>query len=309
MGDQTELRSPRLQRRRFLIGSAALGASVLFQGAARSASVRELEGSVTVNGKPATRATAVRPGDLIETGPNSKLVFVVGQDAFLLRARSRLRLERPTSSGKVAVVGLRLENGALLAVFGKGSHLVETATATASIRGTGVYLEASAEQTYFCTCYGAVELRDRAGKERKLVVAGHHTPTMIYAQRAEGQLLATAAVKDHTDAELIMLDALVGRTSPMVAWQERKERATGTPQPEAPQGEASDAVAEKPRRARPKPQSAKAQPPRTEAESQTPALQPSVRAATPAPEAPVPSRPQTPPPDEELRLPPARLND
>jgi hypothetical protein len=308
--DQTVVLSRLLHRRRFLIGSAALGASVLLQGTARSASVREVEGSVKVNGKPATRATAVRPGDLVETGPNAKLVFVVGQDAFLLREHSSLRLDRPTSSGKVASVNLRLENGALLAVFGKGRRLIETATATAGIRGTGVYLEASAEQTYFCTCYGAVELRDKAGRERKLVVAGHHTPTMIYAQRADGQLLATAAVKDHTDAELIMLDALVGRTSPMVAWQQRKEKATEAPQPEATQRGASEPAPEKPRRARSKPQQpAKPQPPGTASESQAPAPQPSALTAAPAPEAPVPSSPQAPPPEQELRLPPARLND
>src|SRR4249920_2336277 len=121
------LRPP--HRRGFLVASAALGASVLLPGAARTASVRELEGSVSVNGKPATRATRVRTGDLIETGPDSKLVFVLGQDAFLLRQRSSLKLEeRPTSNGKVAIASLRLETGALLAVFGKGSRLMETAT-------------------------------------------------------------------------------------------------------------------------------------------------------------------------------------
>jgi hypothetical protein len=304
--DLDQMRSCRLHRRGFLLGSAALGASVLLPGAARGASVRELEGSLRVNGKPATRATDVRPGDLIETGPASKLVFVVGQDAFLLRERSRLRLERPTSRGKVAIASLRLEDGALLAVFGTGRRLIETATATAGIRGTGAYLEASAAQTYFCTCYGAVELRDKAGRERKLVVAGHHTANIIYAQLIEGRMFATAAVKDHTDAELIMLEALVGRTSPIVAWQQSQEKAAPSAvQPEGPQRAASEPAAEKPKRAQSKAQSAKAKPPRIESESQTPAPQP----AAPAPEAQMPSRPQTPPPEEELRLPPARLND
>jgi len=141
-------------RRGFLTASAVLGAALLLPCAARSASVRLLEGSVSVNGKPAARATRVRAGDLVETGPDSKLVFVIGQDAFLLRERSSLRLEAPTSRGKAATAGIRLEGGALLAVFGKGRRLIQTATATAAIRGTGVYLEATAEQTYFCTCYG-----------------------------------------------------------------------------------------------------------------------------------------------------------
>ncbi len=101
-----------------------------------------------------------------------------------------------------------------------------TATAAAGVRRTGVYLEASAEQTYFCTCYGTVELRDKAGRQRKLLVSTYHTPNIIYAQTVAGRLLAAAAVKDHTDAELIMLDALVGRTSPLVGRQQKQKAAT-----------------------------------------------------------------------------------
>ena len=311
--DENAVRLRPPHRRGFLVASAALGASVLLPGAARTASVRELEGSVSVNGKPATRATRVRTGDLIETGPDSKLVFVLGQDAFLLRERSSLKLEeRPTSNGKVAIASLRLETGALLAVFGKGSRLMETATATAAagVRRTGVYLEASAEQTYFCTCYGTVELRDKAGRQRKLLISTYHTPNIIYAQTVAGRLLAAAAVKDHTDAELIMLDALVGRTSPLVGRQQKQEAATA-PVPEPPQSAASEPTAEKqPEKqppARRKRQQPKAQPTPSGSEPEQSASQPA--ASTPGLEPPPPPKPQTPPPDEELRLPPARLDD
>jgi len=44
-----------LDRRGFVAASAALGAALLLPGVARSASVRLVEGSVRVNGKPATR--------------------------------------------------------------------------------------------------------------------------------------------------------------------------------------------------------------------------------------------------------------
>lgn len=291
-----------LHRRRFLAASAALGAALLLPGAARSASVRELEGSVSINGKPATRATRVRTGDLIETGPEGKLVFVVGQDAFLLRERSSLRLETPTSSSKVAIASIRLETGALLAVFGKGRRLIETATATATIRGTGVYLEASADQTYFCTCYGVVELRDRNGAERKLVVAGSHTPNMIYARAVDGRMLAAASVKDHTDAELIMLDGLVGRTSPLLRRQGEAAK-TEPVQPESPRVQTPEPAAEKktkrtkqPTKAQPSPIESKSQAPQTTAPSPASAREP---VSTPTPL----------PPEQELRLPPARLDD
>lgn len=298
-------RSSPLRRRQFLAASAAFGAVLLLPGAARSASVRELEGSVSVNGKPATRATRVRSGDLIETGPDSKLVFVVGQDAFLLRERSSLRLDTPTSGSKVAIAAIRLETGALLAVFGRGRRLIETTSATAVIRGTGVYLEASADQTYFCTCYGVVELRDRAGKERKLVVAGYHTPNLIYARAVDGRMLAAASVKDHTDAELIMLDALVGRSSPIAGRQQGEEAKTEPVQPEAPRPQASEVAAEKPSQAQRKKRSTKAQPSATESESRPPQSAAPTPASAPEP-APA-STPAPPPPEQELRLPPARL--
>jgi hypothetical protein len=280
--DQRAVRSCSLHRRRFLLASATLGAALLIPGAARAASVRELQGSVKVNGERATAATRVGLGDVVETGPDSKLVFVVGQDAFLLRELSSLTLERPTSSSKVAVASLRLDTGALLAAFGKGRRLIETATARASIRGTGVYIEASAEQTYFCTCYGVVELRDKAGKERKLVVSGYHTPNMIYAHVVEARAIAGAVVKDHTDQELIMLDALVARTSPMVERNRRLKQTAKQTQPEHPPREPTD-------------QASATQPPA----APEPALPP------PGPPA---SGPQAPPSDMEYRLPPPRLD-
>ncbi len=270
-----------LHRRRFLLASATVGAALLIPGAARAASVRELQGSVKVNGKPATPATRVGLGDVVETGPDSKLVFVLGQDAFLLRELSSLTLERPTSSSKVATASLRLDTGALLAAFGAGRRLIETATATASSRGAGAYIEASAEQTYFCTCYGVVELRDKAGKERKLVVSGYHTANTIYAHVVEGRLIAAAVVKDHSDQELIMLDALVGRTSPMVERNRGLKQRAQQAQPEHPPREPTD-------------QDSATQPPA--------APEPALPPAPPA------SGPQTPPSDTEYRLPPPRLN-
>ena len=222
---ETERYSP-MRRRQFLAASVAAGAALVLPRGASAASIHELEGNVSVNGKPATSATRVRAGDVIETGPDSKLVFALGADAFLLRERSVLKLERPTSSSKVAVASLRLETGALLAAFGKGSHLIETSVAagTAGTRNTAVYLEARDENTYFCACYGAVELRDKTGRQRRLIVSSYHTPNLVYAQATAGRLLAPAPFQDHTDAELIMLDSLVGRTSPIQS-REQKQKA------------------------------------------------------------------------------------
>jgi hypothetical protein len=299
-----------LHRREFMAGTAALGVALLLPGAATAAAVRELEGSVQVNGKGATRKTRVRPGDVIETGPKSKLVFVVGQDAFLLREQSRLSLEKAKGSKEAVVSGLRLLTGALLAVFAKGPRTIETATATAGIRGTGVYIEASASETYFCTCYGEVKLRDKAGLVRKLVVSGYHTPNMIYARMVDGKMMAPAAFKDHTDDELVMLDRLVGRTSPIVDRDQKLKGASG--QPAQPEGMPQAPVQAKPDAA-PKPEPLPAEPaaqpkPQSQAPSQPAAAEPAPAPSPIPPPEPLSPKPETPPPDPELRLPPPRLN-
>jgi hypothetical protein len=295
-----------LHRRRFLTASAALGAAVLIPGGVHAADVRDLAGSVKVNGKPATRKTRVRPGDVVETGPKSKVVFVIGQDAFLLREQSRLNLDKSKAGKEAVISGLRLVTGALLAVFGKGLRTIETATANAGIRGTGVYIEASPTETYFCTCYGEVELRDKARTVRKLVVSGYHTPNMIFAQMVGGKMMAPAEVKNHTDSELIMLEKLVGRTSPIVE-RDQKLKGGEPVQPESrsqsaaqPKGEAPpNAEAAPPAEPAPQPQP----PPKPAAAEPPPPPSP-----TPPPEPPAPPKPETPPSDLEWRLPPPRLN-
>jgi hypothetical protein len=299
-----------LCRRRFMAASAALGVALLLPGAALAAAVRELEGSVRVNGKDATRKTRVRPGDVIETGPKSKLVFVVGQDAFLLREQSRLSLDKSKGGKGTVISGLRLLTGALLAAFAEGPRTIETATATAGIRGTGVYIEASATETYFCTCYGEVELRDKAGTARKLVVSGYHTPNMIYARMVDGKMMVPAPFKDHTDDELIMLDRLVGRTSPIVDRDQKLKAAGGKPaqpedMPQAPVQPQSEPLPKaEPPPAEPAPQAK----PQSQAPTQ-PAATESPRTLSPVPPPePVSPKPEPPPSDQELRLPPPRLN-
>jgi len=224
-----------LGRRNFLLASAALGTSLLLPGGARAAQIKRMEGQVTVNGKAAKTTTRIKPGDTIATAAGAKLVFAVGQDAFLLRGGSKLKLDASKTGKEPVVSGLRLLTGALLAVLGKGARQIETTTAIAGIRGTGVYIEASAKQTYFCTCYGEVELSSRKGNERKLVISGYHTPTMIYARPTNGKMMSGAAFKDHTDQELIMLSRVLGQTSPIEERNKRlKENSDGHTQDTKP---------------------------------------------------------------------------
>lgn len=199
-------------RRDFLFKSAAIGASLLLPATAHAGGIRSLEGEVTVNGQPADKRTVIRPLDVIVTGATGRAIVVVGSDALLIRANSEVEiLGKPK---KAVLTGLRMLTGAMLAVFGKGRRQLLTATATAGIRGTGVYIEASPELTYFCTCYGEVELADQHRMEKKLVVSGYHAPNFIYSAMKDGTMMQKAAFVNHTDEELVMLEKLVGRTPP-----------------------------------------------------------------------------------------------
>lgn len=201
-------------RRRFLQLSAAAGVALLLPGAATAGQFRLIEGDVRVNGAPADAGTQIHALDVIVTGTNAKAVLVMGKDAFLIRANSEVELLGKPKA--VLLNGLRMLTGALLGVFGKGEKQLLTATATIGIRGTGIYMEASAEQTYFCTCYGTVRIVDQHRAETNLVAAGYHTPNMIFAQMTDGAMMQKAAFKNHTDDELVMLEKLVGRKPPFV---------------------------------------------------------------------------------------------
>ncbi len=203
------LRHPVDSRRRdFLARSTVAGALLALGEPLHAAEIRALTGELHVNGRRAGSGTPIRAGDTLHTGPDSSVAFVIGQDAFLLRQMSSLRIE----DGGAVAAGLRIVTGALLSVFGKGPKVIRTATLTAGIRGTGVYVETSSLFTYFCTCYGAVDLECEGCGAPTRVSATNHTPHYVLGRMIEGGMNMTGAPQlNHTNAELAMLERLAGR--------------------------------------------------------------------------------------------------
>lgn len=218
------------RRREFLLQALSLGVLVGGSGWHPSASAQafgkrprklpegqsvfDVRGEVLVNGKQTDERTPIRAGDVIETGADGHLIAAVGDSAFILREDSRLEL------GGVALVLQALKaTGALLAVIAprqpKEQMKVSTVTATIGIRGTGFYLEADAEKTYLCTCYGTTELRAEADpKVSERVSAEYHDARYVLAQPERGRLIIPAPAINHTDEELMIVEALVGREVP-----------------------------------------------------------------------------------------------
>lgn len=205
-------REPLLQpgRRDFLCGAAG-GAMLVFPAVASAAQLGEVVGELYVNGFRAPPGTKIQPGDSVLTGPDTKMAFAVGQDAFLMRPLTSLKID-----GSTLITGLRVLTGGLLGVFGRGAErTIRTATVTAGIRGTGVYVEASSIMSYFCTCYGEVDLECVTYKSKLKVKSDNHKANFIYGKVDSGRSIVTAPVVNHTNAELAELEAMVGRKSPL----------------------------------------------------------------------------------------------
>jgi len=196
-------------RRQALQGAAALllVRDALAQG--RERGIYRVRGEVEVNGQPAREGATVGAGDAIRSGADGEIVFVVGRDAMLVRRNSNVSL---------LADGFRAVTGAVLSVFAAGARReIRTETAVIGIRGTGVYIEAEAARTYVCTCFGETILEpvgDPASRE--IVRTRHHEQPRYIMAAGSPQMLMQAPVINHSDAELILLEGIVGRRPPFV---------------------------------------------------------------------------------------------
>lgn len=190
-------------------------------------SVYRIKGAATVNGKPADESTVIKPGDTLETGEDSEMIMAIGGQAMILREDTRLAIKGPDSSGKSTVVsGLRLLSGKLLSVSRNQQMELQTSTATIGIRGTGWYAEAEPDQTYFCTCYGVTDIASsKDPSSQEVVSAAHHDrPLYILGNQPEGRNIRDAPFINHTDQELALIEALVGREPPFVFPEDSYDR-------------------------------------------------------------------------------------
>jgi hypothetical protein len=179
-------------------------------------SIHSLEGVALVNGRQANLQTRIRSGDRVETRDDSEIIFVVGGDSFILRSNSHMEI----SGVNFLLRGLRLVSGSLLSVFAQrkvGEGLTMSGpTATLGIRGTGVYMEAEPDLTYLCTCYGRVALAASADANDTAIITAtnHDMPRYIASKPVKGTRIRPAPMINHSNAELKLLEAIVGRRVP-----------------------------------------------------------------------------------------------
>lgn len=210
------------ERRRFiarLAAAGALGAGGLTGFMRRALAkgdipvtqgIHQLKGTASVNGRAAVVGTPVTPRDRISTGRDSMAIVVVKDDAFLVRADTTFELAE--SGGVLSRV--LIESGRVLSVFGRKPVVIKAANATIGIRGTGAYFEVDPAKVYFCLCYGEADLDGPGMQAPKRIRTRHHESPFVITDRGGIMAAAPAAVMNHTDDELVLLESLVGRTVP-----------------------------------------------------------------------------------------------
>ena len=126
-------------------------------------SIYRVSGRALVNDREATLQTPIRTGDTVETAPNAELIFVVAEDAFILRGASRVTIETlpPNSAFKTAmrrirarslltVIAILLVFGAIVFVLWLGAHAVIQGTMTGGELGQFIPIDVSED---FFRCF------------------------------------------------------------------------------------------------------------------------------------------------------------
>ncbi len=204
-------------------GAAWFGSS---KKLAADKSVYRLKGTAFVNDNPASENSRIRAGDTVRTGPGSEFIFAVGGDSFLLRGDSEIVI----TGSNYFIDSMRVLTGRILSVFARREANrplnLFASTATIGIRGSGVYLEAEPEQTYVCTCYGRITLASSLDpNDRESITSKNHDePRYISNRPSNGSRIREAPVINHSNQELELLEAIVGREVPAGFGKQSYER-------------------------------------------------------------------------------------
>lgn len=168
-------------------------------------------GEVTVNGNRARKGSAVEPGHTVKTEKGAEAIYVVGSNAFLQRESSVVHFGTDALAEFMRVV-----TGRVLSVFGSGRKSIQVPNATLGIRGTACHIGVESERTYFCLCYGEVEVMLHTPGAKPMDIKSLHHDEPIYIPAHKNENIQPAKMLDHTDDELKLLEALVGRIPPFM---------------------------------------------------------------------------------------------
>jgi hypothetical protein len=170
-----------------------------------------ITGEVFVDGKLAHKGSLVKPGQAVKTGKGAEAIYVIGPNAFLQKESSTVHIGTDALAEFMRVV-----SGRILSVFGSGNKRIRVANATIGIRGTAFHIGVEPERTYFCLCYGEVDITLPTSGKAPIQMKSVHHDQPIYIPLHGKENTLPAEMLDHHDDELKLLEALVGRLPPFI---------------------------------------------------------------------------------------------
>jgi hypothetical protein len=198
---------------------AALGAlsvpSIISEALAKGdvpPGIARLDGSATVNGREAKVGTPVNLGDKVSTARSSQAVVVVGSDAFLLRSNTTIEVQ----GSQGILQSMLVATGQVLSVFSKKPVAIKAGSASIGIRGTGAYIEIHPAQVYVCLCYGEALVEGPGMANAREVKTTHHETPLLLNDDGGVMKVEPGPFQNHSDAELVLLESLVGREPPFM---------------------------------------------------------------------------------------------
>ena len=139
-------------------------------------------------------------------------MIVVGRDAFLMRAQTTIEVQ----GSEGLLKSMLIATGKVLSVFSQKPVAIKAASASIGIRGTGAYIEVNPDGVYFCLCYGEALVEGPGMANARLVKTTHHEQPLMLRDDGGIMRVEPGPFLNHSDAELVMLEALVDREPPFM---------------------------------------------------------------------------------------------
>lgn len=173
-------------------------------------------GKVTLNGKPVTRGTIIKNGDVLETdAAGSCEMMIKDKNIFSLKGGKMVfNITRNINS-------IQVERGWFAGITKQkfteqGEFSITTPTAVAGIRGTAFCMKViRPEETYFCVCNGIIRLKGQGQEEQaaETVRSAHHT-SKKFVKDASGKIkvIPNAGLLFHDDRGVEAMAKKIGVT-------------------------------------------------------------------------------------------------
>lgn len=169
-----------------------------------------VDGTVTLDGQPATVGAEIGATAKIETAKGARAVITFGPGS-AIEVRERSRVELGSSTRRKT--SLQLLSGVLWSFLpmGQADYEVVTTNAVAGVRGTTFYVDArNPTDTFVCACDGEVEISTDGNLPRNVVSQDEHKSVTIKGKGKKAKLAEKKSKPmSHTPEQAAAIKSLI----------------------------------------------------------------------------------------------------